>query len=348
MAILIDTNVLLNGVCNPFTSSRRILANSLITPGAFLISETSLREAEDRLRRCRWLTLLDLRPALNRFLAKQSLTVVADVDPRTVPEVAPIRGADQVIAATAVGSAASLCTNNVSDFRKPGVSLRIYTPSELLPHLAPPQIHDLFFLAFLTPGAGTVFAEFSPNWVNAAFPADSVERFFVFDLPGFGSLFFEASSASMQFTSEGKRGAILSLPLGVVPAQKTPLRVALTYEADSYITLSEFQYDRHARVDGPWDATPVWERWWVGCSRAGTDQLSGALRWLVTFPRPLTLRATRRLARGLVDTNHQEHIGIEAVAIQFYGTAFHVVYHKFARLLRDAVWRTKRLLRRNP
>lgn len=345
MPVLIDTNVLLNGVCNPFTSSRRILANSLHTKGAFLISETSLREADDRLRRCFWYTLLDLRPVLQRFLRKQSLTVVADVDPRDVAEVGPIRGADQVIAATAVRNRASLCTTNVRDFRKPGVSLQIVTPSELLPRLGSPQLDDLLFLAFLTPSGGTVFAEFTPNWVNAAFPADSGARFFIFDLPGFGSLFFEASSASIKFTSEAKRGADLSLRLGVVPPQKTPLRVALAYKLNSHIVLSEFQYDRHGRVEGPWDSTPVWERWWIGCSRTGGDQLNGALRWLVTFPRPLTQRATRRLARGLVDTNHQEHIRIEMVAIQFYGSFFHAVYHRFARLIRDAVTKTIRVLR---
>ena len=262
-------------------------------------------------------TGVDLLPALKGFLSSPSVRMVADSGNAGDERLLCVNAKDRPIVATALNQGLVVCTNDVEDYRKASVlGLEILTPAELA-NGGTVGLHTVFRLSLLNAQRGAIYAQFHPNWADAEFSRHASERFSLLDQVGLGCLYYRASNQSFCF--DGDIIPSVSIRVGKIRADQLPAKLVFSYDEAQGVRLVFGLEGPFAEHNAKWrgqgahlGATSL------GNDRDGKNQLNGAISILSTFPAPLTLKATRRLIKGVTVPDPEERQSLEEIARKFY------------------------------
>ena len=215
---LLDTNVLLDGIFNPFSYSRRVL--ELISKGKLdaYVGSSALKEAQGKLKQFN--NHGHLLKVFSDFLPK-SLHVIAD----------EVQGLcmDDIICATASKNKMKVCTKDIGDFRKRISVDQVLSPRDVVLLHAECSLEDYCKWLVIRKDRGAFhFGASHLNWSNTEFPGKDKSTFHFFDMPGFASCYYSVNEKSLMFEVEG--AGVLKEKIESMKAYM-PLEAIVTYNS---------------------------------------------------------------------------------------------------------------------
>jgi len=319
--IILDANVLLTGIFVPQSKSRQVLSDIEKGHIAGYIVENTIEEAEGVAERVRRNTGVRVSEVLYDAIVASKVIILPRIVRVEAEAFSQIKGrGDKAIVAAASKLGAIVCTNDIGDFKEsPRYGVSVTTPYDL--------VHDgVVALDMVFPGfisnqkEGTYYIE-SPSllWADIKFRSTPNYRMYFFDLNGFGSLFFEASSHSFVFQMDN--GLALSIKSGVVTTRDLPIKIVLTYEASSGIDMFIGHRGKKNSLQTKWIPGTMSgnERIFLGSDRFGKNQLAGCILLLFSLPNYMTERAANNLMAGITVKQPWERLGLEKSVEMMFG-----------------------------
>ena len=312
--LILDANVLLTGLFAPQSKSREVLLAVLRGELVAYVIENTIEESEGAIARAARQTGVDLLQSFRDSLRVVGLLTLPRVSRDEGRAYSAIKGTgDKAVAAAAVKVSATICTNDLSDFREcHKYGLHVATPQELTSD-GSIGLHTLVPGLVITPSRGTVYAEVTQlNWAGVKFPDGASDNFFIFDAENIGSCHYEASSRS--FVTRIDDGPSISVPRGAISANVLPLHFVITYDCASEASVY-IGPDERVSWNGSWIPAPLIAapRTWIGCDRRGVNQLNGCLRLVYAVPYLVRERAARNMMTGVTVRNPWERLSLEDI-----------------------------------
>ncbi len=313
MTYLIDTNVLLNGLFNPYSPSRKVLVGIEEHRIDACVSAYIVDEARTVIQRVQAKTGVMLGPTLVAFLASRAIRIIIDSGDISDPRLQIINAKDRPVLATAIHDNLTVCTNDTEDYGKArALGLTVVSPAELS-HGGVIGLHTVFRLSLMNPRRGAVYIKFYPRWAGVAFSRNATERFSIFDQVGLGCLYYRASTSSFQF--DGDDIPSVSLKVGVVSAPE--VRLVFSYDETEGVQLVYGWDGIVAKTRGNWRGERMqFGQLSLGNDRHGLNQISGAIPIMATFSTALSVKGARRVIHELTVPDAEERLSLEDLALQ--------------------------------
>ena len=312
--LLLDANVLLTGFFVPQSKSREVILKILRGQLVACVIENTIEECEGAIARAARHTGIDLLQSFRDTLRQIGVLTLPRISRDEGRTYSSIKGTgDKAVAAAAAKFSATICTNDLADFKHGHrYGLQITTPQQLTSD-GSIGLHTLVPGLVVTPSQGTICAEVTQiNWAGLNFADSATDRFYVFDAESIGSCYFDVKSGS--FVACMDFGPSICVPQGVVAERALPLHIIVSYDCASEATI---YVGPTARVSsaGAWVSPSLISapRTWIGCDRYGANQLNGCLRILYGVPYMVSERAARNMMTGVTVTNPWERLALEDI-----------------------------------
>lgn len=315
MTYLIDTNVLLNGLFNPYSPSRKVLVGIEERRIDACVSAYVIDEARTAVQRVQAKTGVILAPTLVAFLASRAIRIIVDSGEVSDSRLQIINAKDRPVLATAMHDNLKVCTNDIEDYGKArALGLTVISPAELS-HGGVIGLHTVFRLSLMNPKRGAVYVKFYPQWTGVEFSRNATERFCIFDQVGMGCLYYRASTSSFQFDGDGIPS--VSLKVGVVNAPE--VRLVFSYDDTEGVRLVYGGSGIIAEDRGKWRGEGMqFGNVFQTHDRHGLNQLCGTIPIMSSFPAALSVKGARRVIQELTVPDAEERFSLEDLALHFY------------------------------
>ncbi len=310
--LLLDTNVLLTGLFAPQSKSFQIIMSVIRREITGYVIQNAIDEAERAIIRAAKQTGVNLLTPFRDAVKESGLIILPLITRDEGREFAAIKGTgDKALAAAAMKISATICTNDISDFKHSDrYGLTACTPIQLT-HDGTIGLHTVCTGILATPNSGSFYIEFgSLNWANITFPTSSIDKFYLFDAEQIGGCYFEACSHSFIFQADN--GPRLSVPHR--PVRPDTLKMIVSYDCNSGTTI--FMGDMTSFTSSTtWLPMPlsVGARTYIGCNRNGINQLSGCIKSFYGIPYPVNSKAAKNMISGNVVSNPWERLSLETM-----------------------------------
>lgn len=312
--LLLDANVLLTGIFVPQSKSREVILAVLRGQLVACAIENTIEECEGAIARAARRTGIDLLQSFRDTVRQIGVLMLPRISRDEGRAYSSIKGTgDKAVAAAAAKFSATICTNDLADFKhSPRYGLWITTPQQLTSD-GSIGLHTLVPGLVVTPSQGSICAEVTQlNWAGVNFAGSATDKFYVFDSENIGSCYFDAKSCS--FVACMDFGPSIFIPQGVVAKEALPLHIIVSYDCASETTIYVGPTARVSSTDA-WVSPSLLSapRTWIGCDRYGANQLNGCLRILYGVPYKVSERAARNMMSGVTVTNPWERLALEDI-----------------------------------
>lgn len=227
--IILDTNVLLNGLFVPYSYSRKVL--EYINSGKIIayISENTLAEAQKKLREIEKEIGIDLSGQFMLFIKNFSYFILPRITRNEAKKYKFIKGIeDKSLTALAVKTGLEICTNDVNDFRNSNrYGVVVKTPKDMCSD-GTAKLEDIFTGNLASPFEGTYYLAASSYWLDLCGKSSNRKLYGIYDTPGIGGLYLDSASTSFKFIIDN--GPSVSLKIKGISTGETSTKIVVTYK----------------------------------------------------------------------------------------------------------------------
>lgn len=315
--ILIDTNVLLNGMFVPFSYSRAVLNH--VKSGRLIgyISENTIGEAYKRLYEVNRKICIDMLPQFEKLIKHFSPFILPRVSCEKVNSYKHIKGLqDKALAALAINAGLSICTNDVNDFRKSKqYGINVVTPYEVCSD-GSLNLDDIFNGNLATQSEGTYYLEATSRWRDICDFSIKENYFGLFDTPGIGGFYVSSSNYSLEFKIDN--GPSASVSIKNIPYGELTIKVVVTYKNTDGVLVYFGYRGPKAETKIPWVPLPL-------SSNPSTNIMKGRLgdfpasiyiKLLSGFHKKVTEKEANNLMGGKIPSYPWERIPLEEAILK--------------------------------
>lgn len=234
--VLLDTNILLNGIFVPQSYSRRVIVDLINRKYDGYISEDVLKEADSRLTSVYDETGIDLHSTFNTFISESSLTILPHENAECGRTYGRIKGkGDRLIAASAHRNDLLICTSDVNDFRNAHeYGIEISTPYELS-FTGDMSSSDLFPGFLATSREGSIYYHVEAYWHGLCRMSQYDRMYCISDIPNIGGLYLSTKSGDLVYISES--GCKVSVSMKEIPKDNEDVQIVVSYSCESGISI---------------------------------------------------------------------------------------------------------------
>lgn len=299
MRVLLDTNILLDGIFLDGSNSRKIL--QLVQSGEIdgYISKNILFESWKKIRHIKRTYNIDLSDYFSSSLRLLKIFYLGFVSEKECAAFDLIPGSvvDKSLVVKALEIDAFICSKDIKDLRcASGYGVQVLTPKELADKIsgedASITLVDIFSGFYHSSQSGTFIMEVTPHWPSSM----SFENEPFFYVEGVGCLFYEFSKESVVFElDEGAR-----ITTSAKFSSGETIKIHLSYSCEKGISLSVGKQHRH--LEHIWDGvSSVRPRVKPYHNKAGNSMRLGmSTRKLVSYPNFMKKKDIERIGKYTV------------------------------------------------
>jgi len=306
MKLLLDTNVLLNGIFNPLSFSSKLLILCGSQTVECFVLEHNLAEAHDILTRVQQNTGVDLHGSFNAAIKRLPLSVVEPVKDEELQPFVVVGGRkDAPLAAVAVRERIAVCTNDPDFSSGKAKALRIDVKDPVDAVLAARGYEmdmDIIFPGFLmTPDEGAFYVDALARWSDFIEEKNTTGLWCIFDAIGIGGLYMDLNRGGLTYFSEmGPEGFV---SLKGIPSGEQRLRVVVSYDSSADLGICMGHGKQHFKQASSW--TP-------------SSSLTPRTRLMAGFAKKVTESGANKLLNGGNPIVPPERLEMENIVRQYY------------------------------
>lgn len=323
MKLLLDTNVLLNGIFNPLSYSLKLLNLCDSHTVECFVLEHNLAEAHDILTRVQQNTGVDLHGSFNAAIKRLPLSVVEPVKDEELQRFVVVGGRkDAPLAAVAVRERIAVCTNDpdFSSGKAKGLGIDVRDPVDaVLAARGYEMDMDIIFPGFLmTPDEGAFYVDALAGWGDFKKETNTTGLWCIFDAEGIGGLYLDLNRGGLAyFVDTGPEGYI---SLKGFPYGEQRLRVVVSYDSSVGLGIYMGQGKQPFKQASSWTPTsssnPSKVTFWRG--RKGDFGAPTKTRLMAGFAKKVTESGANKLLSGSNPIIPSERLELENLVRQYY------------------------------
>lgn len=323
MNLLLDANVLLNGVFNPFSFSAKVLQEVRNETVRGYVLDHNISEAIDRIRAVEQSTGIELESSFLLYIHALNLNVSIPASDDDIDKFLSIGGKkDAPAAAVAVRDGLSVCTHDADFMSKQAAELGIKVLDPATAVLAARGYEvklDMYFPGFLvTPSEGAFYIHAATSWGDFINIENRDELWCILDAPSVGGLYLDISKGGLRYFVDN--GPEVFVSLKGFPTGQQSLKAVVSYNSQSgvgiYMGHGQPRHWKEATWE-PADRRPKSRiTFWRG--RRGDFGAMTLTRRIAGFAKSTSEKASNNLLSGNHPALPSERLELEELVTRFY------------------------------
>jgi len=314
--MILDTNVLLNGIFNPKSFSYKILHSYGSSQKLYLV-ENSIDEAEKAMSRAYAKTGINLKNRFYHSIKVLKIVSLPRITRTQAREMKRVKGSeDKAIAYASAHYKIPICTCDVSDFRdSKKYGFEIFTPENAISE----ELNmDNILTGYLANNQkGTIFIQFSPQWSGRKLSTLGNMKFYLFDIPGFMSCFFDSETSSLNTILLENN----STSITIQEELNNELKVVITYDNEIGLNLYFGYRGKQSSIEHKWNSDIKLDsnsKIHIGSDSKNQNSIFSNLRYFCSLPDFLSETGINNLMNNKTLPLPWDRLPLETVINTFY------------------------------
>ncbi len=318
---VLDANVLIDGVFNPFSYSSRVLEHVIKHDIVGCVLDQTIEEARDVIQAAGSRTGVFLIDHFDRVLNDLPLRELRPITKKEISRFIHIGGEnDGAIAAVAVRDGIVVCTQDDDFYKAKQVGTSVMNPVETV--LAANNYEMGMYVnlpGFIcTPREGAIYIEAETGWGDFANFVNRTGLWDVFDAPELGVLYLDIESGDLTFSIDG--GPTASVSLKDIPAGEQLLKIVVSYNVDTGISIYRGHGKPREILSCQW--TPancrLTEKVTVFSGRHGGFGAPARIKLMAGFAKSVSEKAANKMLSGKQPLIPQERFTLDEIIELYY------------------------------